>query len=153
MQRLIEFTGNHPYLVGAAVLMTVIVIVSEIRARIQAFAALSANDAIRMMNHNALVIDVRPAALYQSGHIAEARNLDPKTLAENADSLKKYREKPVIVCCDSGMESGAAARQLTKLGFQKVFNLRGGLNAWRQENLPLTRGQETSGGKQGGKQK
>ncbi len=36
-------------------------------------------------------------------------------------------------------EGGTAARELGKLGFTKVFNLRGGLGAWRQENLPLVR--------------
>ena len=57
-----------------------------------------------------------------------------------AESLKKYRDKPVIVCCESGMRSGAAARVLKAQGFAKVVNLRGGLAAWRTENLPLVKG-------------
>ena len=62
MNRLIEFAGNHPYLVAAAAVMVIIVIVSEMRARIQEFAAVAPADAIRMMNHGALVIDVRDSA-------------------------------------------------------------------------------------------
>ncbi len=150
MSRLIEFVGNHPYLISAAILMAVVVIVSEIRARAQAFAAIGANDAIRLMNQGALVIDVRAPAQYQAGHIGEARNIELSALGGAADSLKKYREKPVITCCDSGMNGAAAARQLSKLGFTKVVNLRGGLDSWRRENLPLIK---EAGAAHGGKEK
>lgn len=140
MNRLIEFAGNHPYLVAAAVLMVIIVIVSELRARIQEFAAVAPADAIRMMNHGALVIDVRDSAAFDSGHIVDARNMPLKELATSAEGLKRNKDKPVITCCDTGMNGGTAARELGKLGFTKVFNLRGGLGAWRQDNLPLVRG-------------
>jgi rhodanese-related sulfurtransferase len=139
MQQLIEYAGNHPYLAAAAVALLVAVIVSEIRARIQDFAAVGPNDAVRLMNQGGLIIDVRDGAQFEAGHISEARNIRPKDLASTAEQLKKYREKPVIVCGDTGMDGGSAARELAKLGFAKVFNLRGGLAAWRQENLPLVR--------------
>ena len=67
-------------------------------------------------------------------------------IATSAESLKRNKDKPVITCCDTGMNGGTAARELGKLGFTKVFNLRGGLSAWRQDNLPLVRG-AASGGK------
>jgi rhodanese-related sulfurtransferase len=145
MNRLIEFAGNHPYLVAAAVLMLVIVIVSEMRARIQEFAAVAPADAIRMMNHGALVIDVRDNAAFDGGHIVDARNMPLKELPTSAEGLKRNKEKPVITCCDTGMNGGTAARELGKLGFTKVFNLRGGLGAWRQDNLPLVRGGAAGG--------
>lgn len=139
MGQLIEYAGNHPYLVTAAVLVLVALIVSELRARIQDFAAISPNDAIRLMNQGGVVVDVRDRAQFEAGHIGDARNVPQKELASSAEQLKKYREKPVIVCCDSGLQGGNAARELAKLGFSKVFNLRGGLGAWRNENLPLVR--------------
>lgn len=139
MRQLIEFAGNHPYLVSGALLVLVVLIVSELRTRIQDFAAIAPNDAIRLMNQGGLVIDVRDRAQFDAGHIGDARNIQPANLAGSAEQLKKFRDKPVIVCCDSGMQGGAATRELGKLGFSKVFNLRGGLGAWRQENLPLVR--------------
>ena len=150
MQRLIEFAGNHPYLVAAAVLLLVAVIVTEMRARIQEFAALNPADAIRLMNQGAAVIDVRNRAEFDAGHISESRNIPLQDISGSADSLKKYREKPVITYCDSGMSGGNAARALNKLGFTKVFNLRGGLAAWRKDNLPLVRS-EKKGGEKGEK--
>jgi rhodanese-related sulfurtransferase len=147
MERLIEFAGNHPYLVAAAVFMVILVIVSEMRTRIQDFAAIAPHDAIRLMNQGALLLDVRDAAQYEAGHIGEARHVPLKEVAGSADSLKKYREKPVVTYCDTGMNGGAAARELRKLGFSKVFNLRGGLSAWRHENLPVIRSGRPGAGK------
>lgn len=128
--------------------MLLVVIVSEMRARIQDFAAVAPNEAVRLMNQGGIVLDVRDKAQFDAGHIGEARHVAPGELAASAEQLKKYREKPVIVCCDTGMQGGAAARELAKLGFTKVFNLRGGLGAWRQENLPLVRGAAANKGKQ-----
>jgi rhodanese-related sulfurtransferase len=65
-------------------------------------------------------------------------------LESQADTLKKWREKTVITYDDSGMAGAGAVRTLTKLGFTKVFNLEGGLNAWVKDNLPLIK---TAGGK------
>ena len=59
--------------------------------------------------------------------------------AQAADALKRFKEKIVITCCETGMRSQAAARVLQSQGFTKVVNLRGGLQAWRAENLPLVK--------------
>jgi rhodanese-related sulfurtransferase len=149
MQRLLEFIGHHPYLVAAAVLAAIVVVVYELRARVQAFAALSAAQAVRLMNQGgALVIDLRSKDSFDAGHIVDARNVPAATLESQADSLKKWRDKNVITYCDNGSNGASAARALIKLGFTKVFNLQGGLNGWVKDNLPLTK---TAGGKSSSK--
>jgi rhodanese-related sulfurtransferase len=55
------------------------------------------------------------------------------------DTLKKHKEKPVVVYDDTGALGGAAVRQLNAQGFTRAFALRGGLASWRADNLPLTR--------------
>jgi rhodanese-related sulfurtransferase len=140
---LIEYVGHHPILASAALLALVIVAVYELRERLQAFAALSAMQAVRMMNQGALVIDLRPREAFEAGHIGEARNLPAKDLEAQAETLKKWRDKTVITYCNDGREGAGAARTLAKLGFTKVFNLQGGLNAWVKDNLPLAK---SSGG-------
>jgi rhodanese-related sulfurtransferase len=149
MQRLFEFIGHHPYLASGAVLAAAVVAVYEIRDRIQAFAALSAMQAVRLMNQGALVIDLRGKEAYDAGHIGEARNVPVAELAAQADTLKKWRDKNVITYCDSGVNGASGARTLMKLGFTKVFNLHGGLNAWVKDNLPLAK--TSPGGKGGSK--
>jgi rhodanese-related sulfurtransferase len=83
---------------------------------------------------------VRDAKDYEAGHIIEARNVPAAELASKADTLKRYKEKPVIVYCDSGMAAGSAAKVLRAAGFEKVVSLQGGLQSWRQENLPVVKG-------------
>ncbi len=144
MQRLFEFIGHHPFLVTGAVLAAVAATFYEIRARVQAFAALSTMQAVRLMNQGALVIDLRGKESFDAGHIGDARNVPAAELESQAESLKKWRDKNVITYCDSGNSGANAARTLTKLGFTKVFNLDGGLNAWVKDNLPLAK---SSGGK------
>lgn len=148
MQQLLEYIGHHPYLAAATLLALAAVLAFELRARVQAFAALSTTQAVRLMNQGALVIDLRGKELYDAGHIVDARNVPVAELGSQADALKKWRDKNVITYCDSGANGASAARTLTKLGFTKVFNLQGGLNAWVKENMPLTK---TVGGKSSSK--
>lgn len=148
MQQLLDYIAHHPFLAGAAVLAAVVVLAFELRARVQAFAALSASQAVRLMNQGALVIDLRSKQLYDAGHIVDSRNVPAAELQSQADALKKWREKNVITYCDTGADGASAARSLTKLGFTKVFNLQGGLNAWVKDNLPLAK---TAGGKSSSK--
>ena len=139
MQRLFEYLAHHPFLSGGAVVIAVLVILNELRERVQSFAAVSAMQAVQMMNQGALVLDVRGKETYEAGHIGEARNILAADLPTQADGLKKWRDRNVIVYCDSGMSAAGAARALAKLGFAKVFNLAGGLEAWRKENLPVVK--------------
>jgi rhodanese-related sulfurtransferase len=139
MQRLLEFIGHHPYLASGAILAAVAVAFYELRERMQAFAALSAMQAVRLMNQGALVIDLRAKESYDAGHIGDARNVPIAELESRADGLKKWRDKNVITYCDSGTSGASGARALMKLGFTKVFNLHGGLNAWVKDNLPLAK--------------
>jgi rhodanese-related sulfurtransferase len=44
------------------------------------------------------------------------------------------------VYCDSGPLAASAVRQLVAQGFTRVFSLRGGLAAWRTDNLPVAKG-------------
>ena len=145
MQRLLEFIGHHPFLAGGAVAAALVVIAVEIKERIQKFAALSAAQAVRLMNQGALILDLRPKEAFEAGHIGEARNVPAADLESQADSLKKWRDRTVITYCDSGVSGAGAARTLARLGFTKVFNLDGGLNAWVKDNLPVIKG--AGGGK------
>jgi rhodanese-related sulfurtransferase len=145
MQRLFEYVGHHPYLAGGAVLAAVALAVYEIWARIQAIAALPVTQAVRLMNQGALVLDLRAKQSFDAGHIGDARNVPAADLESQADSLKKWRDKNVIAYDDGGTGGAGAVRTLTRLGFTKVFNLEGGLNAWVKDNLPVTK--TASGGK------
>ena len=120
----------------------------ELRQRARGSNAVAPADAVNLANAGALLLDVRDSQAYEAGHIIEARNLPAADLAGKAETLKKYKEKPVIVYCENGTTSGGAARTLRAGGFNKVVTLRGGLQSWRQENLPLVKGAARKDGKQ-----
>lgn len=150
MSQLLEYTTHHPFLVSAAAILAVLVLLFELRHRRGGGTSVSAMEAVHLMNTGALALDTRPREAYEQGHLIEARNLPGTELGTAAETLKKYREKPVIVYCDNGFSSAAAVRTLRSQGFTKVVSLRGGLNSWRQENLPLVK--DTVKGKREGKQ-
>jgi len=139
MPHLSEYAVNHWPYVAALVAMLIVLAVSEFRHATRSHAAISPGEAVRLLNGGALALDLRTPDEYKAGHIANARQIPGTAIADGAENLMKLKEKTVITYCETGMTGGAAARQLGRLGFKQAYNLRGGLAAWRQENLPLTR--------------
>jgi rhodanese-related sulfurtransferase len=140
MDRILEYVGHHSILAAAAVLAAIVVIAYEMRVRAHSFAAASPQDVIRLMNQNALVLDIRPQEAYAAGHVAGARHMPSDQIATAGETLKKQKDKPIVVYCDTGPLAASAVRQLIAQGFTKVCSLRGGLSAWRTDNLPVAKG-------------
>jgi rhodanese-related sulfurtransferase len=139
MQQFIDYLGHHPLLAAAAALALVVVVVYEFLASAQSSGALSTMQAVRLINQGALVIDVRTRAAYDAGHIGDARNIPAATLGSEAEALKKWRDRNVIVYCDTGRDAASAVRALAKLGFTKAASIDGGIAAWTKDNLPVSR--------------
>ena len=139
MQQFLEYVANHSVLVGATVLLALAALAYEWSRARGGGLSVGPTDAVRLMNQGALVLDVRSRDQYDTGHVIDARNVPSADLSQSVEILKKYREKPVLTCCETGMTASAAARTLREQGFSKVASLRGGLQAWRAENLPLVR--------------
>ena len=94
--------------------------------------------ATRLINDtHAVVLDIREPAEYAAGHLPNARNIPAGELEKRMGELPAA--KPVLVCCASGSRSGRAIAALRKAGREQVFNLDGGLNAWRQAGLPVVK--------------
>jgi rhodanese-related sulfurtransferase len=140
MEHFLEYFGHHSLLASTALLLAGLVVAYELRTRNQNLAALSPQDVIRLMNQGALVIDLRKPEDFAAGHLAGARAMSGEQILKAAETLKKHKEKLVVVYDDSGSLSASATRQLAAQGFTRAFNLRGGLSAWRAENLPLSKG-------------
>ena len=95
-------------------------------------------EAVQLINRrDAVVLDVRDAAEYKSGHITNARHVPEGELDARMKDLEKVKERPIIVSCARGNRSMNVANRLRKLGFTEVFSLRGGIAAWQQANMPL----------------
>ncbi|MEH7177780.1 rhodanese-like domain-containing protein [Neobacillus vireti] len=77
---------------------------------------------------NKQYIDVRTAGEFKGNHIKGFKNIPLHQLAQKATELSK--DKEVVVICQSGMRSQKASKQLKKLGFTNVTNVKGGMSAW-----------------------
>ncbi len=96
-------------------------------------------EATLLMNReDALVLDVREAGEWSSGHITGARHITLGQLDKRLSELDKFKAKPIIVVCATGNRSASACGQLKKHGFDKVYSLGGGIASWRDSSLPLT---------------
>jgi rhodanese-related sulfurtransferase len=139
MDRFLEYAARHPLLVGGTVALALAVAAYEFSRARSGGQSVGPSEAVRLMNQGAVLVDVRSQAEFDSGHILDARHLPQELVGQATESLKRFKDKVVITCCESGMRSGAAARVLKTQGFTKVVNLRGGLQAWRTESLPLVK--------------
>jgi rhodanese-related sulfurtransferase len=83
------------------------------------------------------LVDVRTPDEFQSGYIAGAQNLN----IQDADFAKKIgqldKTRPVLVYCAMGGRSAKAASQFSKLGFPNVYDLKGGMTAWKAAGKPV----------------
>jgi rhodanese-related sulfurtransferase len=139
MDRVLEFVSHHPWLAAATALVAAFIVVYEMRARSESLVSVTPQEVIRLMNQGALLLDLRPQEQYQAGHVTGARQMSGEQILSAADTLKKHKEKTVVVYDDRGSLGAAAVRQLAAQGFTRVFTLRGGLAAWRADHLPVSR--------------
>lgn len=139
MAQLVEFAGNHVWLVAGLIVALAAVMFNEVRLRSQGTTHVTTADAVRLINKGALVIDVRKPEEYETGHIVNARNVPLERVAQGDAAIKKQKNKILLAVCGDGVSSGRAAGLLRKAGYENAFSLKGGLNGWRADNLPLVK--------------
>lgn len=137
MDQIIQFATAHPLLSVSAISVTLMALIYEIRLKSQGTSNVQGAEGVRLINQGAIVLDVRNREQFNAGHIINARNIEPDQLDSKIEALKSDLAKPIVVCCESGISSGRIAARLRKEGFAHVYNLKGGLAAWRSENYPL----------------
>lgn len=78
-----------------------------------------------------VILDVRTADEFESGHIKGALNMDIRGGADFMASIETLdKSKSYFVYCRSGARSGQACQLMSQLGFSAVYNLDGGVLAW-----------------------
>ncbi len=102
---------------------------------------LSPQDAVLRINREkAVVVDVREADEFASGHITNAKNVPLEQLQERLPLVVKNKALPVILVCTSGGRAVRAQLVARQLGYDKAEALAGGMQAWRSGGLPVVKG-------------
>ena len=140
MDQYLEFINNHLYLWTGFVFAIAAVAAFELRAKITGVARLAPPDLTNKINHHdALVIDLRDKPAFKEGHIVSAENIMPSEEDKIKKKLDKAKGKPVVFVCNMGSSSGQVANKFKKQGYDQVFTLAGGITAWKNAGLPLTK--------------
>lgn len=86
---------------------------------------------------NLLVLDVRSELEYDRGFIPGALHIPQHDLANRLEELKEWRNKSVVVYCETGHRADIAASLLTEEGFSNVYHLVGDMREWRNSGREI----------------
>lgn len=137
---MMQFIKNNLWLIGLALGSGGMLLWPLIRRTMFGIGEVSPAEAVLLVNREqALVLDVREDAEFAAGHIPAARHIPLGQLATRSAELDTWKDKPIVVNCQSGMRSANACSLLRRQGFGKVFNLSGGFAAWQSAKLPVAK--------------
>jgi rhodanese-related sulfurtransferase len=142
LSQAIEFSSSHPVLSMSFVSLLGFILFYEFRAFTQKFVAIGPAAAIALINNDeakTVLLDVREMNELNEGMINDALHIPLSNLQGRLTELDKYKNDSVLVYCRSGNRSGSVCRTLTGRGFEKVYNLAGGIMAWQDAHLPVSK--------------
>jgi rhodanese-related sulfurtransferase len=85
---------------------------------------------------HAILLDVRTEPEVKEGALTNAKNIVyDDSFSSKLGGLSK--ETPIFIYCKGGVRSAKAAKILEEKGFKEVYQLKGGLDAWKEANLPF----------------
>ncbi|OQX73775.1 MAG: hypothetical protein B6D59_04575 [Campylobacteraceae bacterium 4484_4] len=103
------------------------------------FENITPQETYQMLQHerNVTLLDVRTKReKREDGYIEGAKLIPVEELEKRIDELSPYKKRKLIVYCRSGHRSVTASRILANAGY-RTYNVKGGINAWKKEGLPL----------------
>ena len=140
MSNILDFAQANIILVGIFSVLLVIIIGAEIQKLTKPYHDIGPNEVVQLINHErAALLDLREDSELAGGTIGNAQHIAVSVLRQRLAELEPLKDTPVVAFCASGIRAPAACRVLKKNGFSKVYNLKGGIAAWEQANMPLVK--------------
>jgi rhodanese-related sulfurtransferase len=143
MDKILEFTSNNTLLVLALVISFFVVVFTELRRKAGGLVNVEAIEAVKLINNDAVVIDLRSVDAFSKGHIVNARNIPSDELEAKMSNLEAMKSKSIVAVCDAGVSSTKAVTALRAAGFESAYGLKGGMAGWGQAGLPVVTGKKT----------
>ena len=134
MGEILEFINNNTLLVSGTVGVFLLAIFNELKIKEGDVCGLTPIEAVKMINQNAVVYDLRKPDSYSQKHILGATNIEPESLTAD----KHNKKNPLLLVCDSGGVSKKTSLSLRKKNLDNVFYIKGGQTAWELVSLPVS---------------
>lgn len=132
-----NFISDNLFLLSIAIISGGALLLPSLQRR---GARVSQLQATQYMNQGkTLVLDVRSAEEFATGHLPNSKNIPLKELGTRVKEIEKSKGNVVITVCASGVRSSTAVAVLNKAGFEQVFSLDGGVAAWQSQGLPTVK--------------
>lgn len=139
MEQLIQFISNHLLLCAAFLAVLIVVVITELQGQKGKGNQVSPQGAVDLMNHQeAQVIDIRDKEQFKEGHILNAICASPDDFSQ--EKIKKFKDKPIILVCNRGIQAGSLAVNLKAQGYPRIYVLSGGMSEWQNSGLPVVKG-------------
>lgn len=137
MENFGEFLINHWLLWTLFFVLLALIVATSLGSNLTGATTVTTGQAIQIINQQkGLFVDVRGEAEFAQGHIADSVNIPASSLAEKTTQLQKMK-KPLIIVSSNGQGTIPIAKKLQENGFSDIYLLKGGLQTWNQERLPL----------------
>ena len=143
MERFFEFAGNHPLLVAGLIGSFLFAVFYELRQKASGLINVDSTDAVKLINNDAAVVDLRSSEAYDRGHIVGARNVAPDEIDAKIPGVAQDKTKPIIAVCENGISAKRTVAVLRTKGYESVYNLKGGMTGWISAGLPVVTGKKT----------
>jgi rhodanese-related sulfurtransferase len=133
----VNFISDNLFLLSIAIISGGALLLPSLQRR---GARVSQLQATQYMNQaKTLVLDVRSAEEFGSGHLPNSKNIPLKELESRIKEIEKSKANVVVTVCATGVRSSSAVAILSKAGFEKAFSLDGGVAAWQSQGLPTVK--------------
>ncbi len=138
MAEFIDFLIDEALISITLVVLIVMFIVSIVMDLTKKYIDVDTNKAIDLLDDkHTTILDVRETKERASGYIKNDTHIPMSNVKRKLSTLNTNH--PVLVYCRSGNRSAHISSMLTKNGFNQVYNLKGGFNAWVKANLPIVK--------------
>ena len=131
------FADEQIFTTSTLFLLIVLLIANFVADKYRKYEIIDPKGAIDLMDDkdDLIILDVREKKERKHGYINGDKHIALSEVKDKLGSLDA--SKKVLVYCRSGSRSGHIAGLLTRNGFEHVYNLKGGINAWRRAKMPI----------------
>ena len=129
-----EFVNENLILVSLAIVVFLLAIFNELKIKEGNICGLTPMQAVKLINQNAVVFDLRSQEAFDKKHLLESKNVSAAELATKTKGIKH----PLLIVCETGGVSKKGSLALRQNNVEQAFYIKGGLNEWEKASLPIT---------------